>query len=101
MRQLDQNEASQYLNGSCLQGYVRASYDELVELFGAPIADPWDDYKTTVEWYLQAEDGTTASVYDYYTSGLSDRVYDWHIGGHSQRAAQVVQEALETKKSQV
>ena len=100
MKQLDQNEASQYLNGAHLQGYVRATYAELVELFGAPIAEPWDDYKSTTEWYLQAPDGTTASVYDYYTSGRTEQPYDWHIGGHNLKAADLVQEAVKAKKSQ-
>lgn len=81
-------------NGTSLVGYVRASFQELVDTFGYPNVDVWGDDKSSAEWHLQADDGTIATVYDYYTSGVGVPDYLWHIGGFNMRAADLVREAL-------
>ena len=74
-------------NGTHLQGYIRAYYHELVEVFGAP--EGGGD-KTTVEWALKFEDGTVATIYDWKEYETPMGSYDWHIGGKSKQAVHAV-----------
>ena len=74
-------------NGTHLQGYIRAYYHELVEVFGAP--EGGGD-KTTVEWALKFEDGTVATIYDWKEYETPMGSYDWHIGGKSKQAVRAV-----------
>jgi hypothetical protein len=76
------------INGTCLQGYIETTYDELVKVFGKPTE--LGDYKITVEWILQFSDGTVASIYDWKLSETPMGVYNWHIGGKSQHAVNLV-----------
>ena len=70
-----------------LQGHVRACYHELVEVFGEP--DGGGD-KTTVEWCLEFEDGTVATIYDWKEYETPTYAYNWHIGGKNKRAVHAV-----------
>ena len=74
-------------NMTSLQGYIRAYYHEMVEVFGEP--DGGGD-KTTVEWCLQFEDGTVATIYDWKEYETPMGCYDWHIGGKNKRAVHAV-----------
>jgi hypothetical protein len=74
-------------NGTCLQGYVEAYYHQLVEVFGEP--DGGGD-KTTVEWCLEFEDGTVATIYDWKEYETPMGLYRWHIGGNQRRAVDCV-----------
>jgi hypothetical protein len=75
------NEAD--ANGTSLQGYVQAYYHQLVEVFGEP--EGGGD-KTTVEWCLQFEDGTVATIYDWKEYETPMGLYHWHIGGRNNLA---------------
>ena len=78
-------------NGSSLRGYVTATYDNLVELFGEPNAYCGD--KTWNAWDLcfrvYDEDGEDSEdvyvdIYDWKESGphaSKGDAYRWHIGG--------------------
>jgi hypothetical protein len=81
-------------NGTSLQGYMRATYDQLVARFGQP--DGGGD-KTTVEWCLEFEDGTVATIYDWKEYETPMYAYDWHIGGRSKMAVFAVKEAFRQK----
>jgi len=70
-------------NGTSLQGYVQAYYHQLVAVFGEP--EGGGD-KTTVEWVLQFEDGTVATIYDWKESETPMGLYRWHIGGRNSTA---------------
>jgi len=70
-------------NGTSLQGYIMATYDQLVARFGQP--DEGGD-KTTVEWVLAFADGTIATIYDWKEYETPMGLYSWHIGGRSQKA---------------
>jgi hypothetical protein len=74
-------------NRTCLQGSVPAYYHELVAVFGEP--DGGGD-KTTVEWCLEFEDGTVATIYDWKEYETPMGLYHWHIGGHNKRAVHAV-----------
>ena len=78
-------------NGTSLQGYVTATYDQLVERFGEP--EGGGD-KTTVEWCLAFEDGTIATIYDWKEYETPMYAYDWHIGGKSNTAVTRVKQAF-------
>jgi hypothetical protein len=71
------------VNGTSLQGYVQAYYHQLVEVFGEP--EGGGD-KTTVEWCLEFEDGTVATIYDWKEYDTPMGLYHWHIGGRNNLA---------------
>lgn len=87
-------------NGTCLQGYIDADYDTLVELFGEP--DTSEGYKTDAEWCIVFDDGLVATIYDYKTGknyngpdGIpAPRNRDWHVGGHAPSAYQRIKDIL-------
>ena len=77
-----------FASGSCLQGYIKTTYDELVNVFGEPTTLKGD--KVNVEWTIKFSDGTVATIYDWKLSAVPMGVYDWHIGGYTQRAVELV-----------
>lgn len=90
---------------SSLQGYVKASYDEIVEVFGDPTFQcSWDlqtggDGKVETEWEFK-EDDTWIRIYDWkqYDNGSRSRsglAYRWHIGGTSREAVTIVSNRLD------
>lgn len=87
-------------SGTCLQGYVEASYDKLVEVFGHPTFDKTSgDEKVDFEWCLKFNDGTDATIYNWkdYDGGLYAQMapdYTWHIGGKNRIAVCNVLELL-------
>ena len=88
------------VSSTSLMGYVNASYDRLIEVFGEPTYDePSGDGKVDVEWNLEFRDGTVATIYNWkdYDGGLrckSDEAYTWHIGGKSRMAVSLVEDVL-------
>lgn len=97
-------EYSDKVAGSCLQGYVEASYAQLRELFGP--SNETDGYKVSTEWIIRFDDGAVATIYDYKMTNLYDREYpgvsafrhmpsyNWHIGGHSKTIVQRVRDVI-------
>ena len=79
MRKVETVKAS----GSFLQGYMKASYLELVEVFGKPNLGP-NDFgldKVTCEWVLEYEDNKYCTIYDWKLPETPNYKYQWHIGG--------------------
>lgn len=76
------------INGTSLQGYVRTTFAELVEQFGAPHMEDGD--KTTVEWAFNVG-GIVFTIYDYKTYGTPKNEYDWHIGGREENVLHIVE----------
>ena len=95
------NEDFGVANGTSLQGYISATFDELVNTFGEP--GKGDEYKTDAEWIIEFNDGTVATIYNwkdgrnYCGSGGLDveDITDWHIGGNGQRSVDLVESVLE------
>jgi len=84
-------------NGTCLQGYVQSTFDEIVEIFGKPNYGP-QDYsfeKVTCEWVVQFEDGTIATIYDWKMCETPYGKYYWHIGGFNHRAIELIEKTVE------
>lgn len=79
------------VNGTSLQGYMPAYLHQLIEVFGEP---EYGGDKTTVEWALEFEDGTVATIYDWKEYDTPTHLYHWHIGGESKRAVSLVTQAF-------
>ena len=82
------NDPDADLNGTCLQGYIDISFNDIVEKLG-DFDDNYDDGKSDAEWTIVFNDGSVASIYNYKdgknyngAEGLeTDEITDWHIGG--------------------
>lgn len=71
-------------SGTSLIGYLAATYDELVERFGAPNFGPnalSSDGKVTCEWVLKFG-LTVVTIYDYKERKTPFYRYEWHVGSH-------------------
>jgi hypothetical protein len=79
-------------SGSCLRGYIKTTYDELVSVFGEPTKLKGD--KVNVEWTIKFSDGTVATIYDWKLSTVPMGVYNWHIGGFNQLAVDYVNDCV-------
>lgn len=93
--------------GTSGQGQVLTTRGALVKAFGEPHYEEISGDKTTIEWDLEFEDGTIATIYDYKREGggyyagdnggelLDDfEEYEFYIGGHDKRAVDLVKEKL-------
>jgi hypothetical protein len=72
-------------NGTSLRGYIRTTYQNLVEVLGEPTLGPYSnegDGKVSCEWGIEFDDGTIVTVYDWKTGDTPMLDYSWHIGGY-------------------
>ena len=75
-------------NGTSLTGYITIDYDTLVEALGPPVADN-DGYKVDAEWYIEFEDGTVGTIYNWKNGpnycGADgtpvEYITEWNVGG--------------------
>ena len=85
--------------GTALQGRIHYSFDEIVDLLGAP-HHLYEDTenpelpRTRCEWDIVLN-GEPISIYDYceYEKSVKD-VAVWHIGGRSVKAVQLFMEFI-------
>jgi hypothetical protein len=70
------------LVGTSLQGYIKATRQEIEDAFGEPLSFLNED-KVTTQWAFIIN-GHVATIYDYkeVTAPTQYQVYNWHIGGH-------------------
>ena len=54
-------EKTTNVGGTYLQGYIKATYEQLLKAFGEPHDPDGDNYKTDVEWAFKFADGTVAT----------------------------------------
>lgn len=81
------------VNGTSFRDTVDVPYAKLANIFGAPITDGCD--KSLADWYIQFEDGTVATIYDWKNYGMKkEQINRWHIGGFNNRAVDLVKEVL-------
>ena len=81
------NDISINANGTCLQGYITAHYYQLVDIFGEPTES--DGYKVDAEWYIEFEDGTVGTIYNWKNGpnycGADgtpvEYITEWNVGG--------------------
>ena len=75
-------------DGTCLQGYLNATYQKIVDRYGSPIEG--DGYKTDAEWIIKWDDGIVRTIYNWKNgknylgeSGLPiENITQWNIGGN-------------------
>tara|TARA_B100000131_G_scaffold168602_1_gene162984 strand:+ start:8613 stop:8969 length:357 start_codon:yes stop_codon:yes gene_type:complete len=80
------------INGTCRQGYIEASYDQLLSKFGPP-SELFDNWKSDAEWSIEFEDGSVATIYNWKNGknycgedGLDvEDIKEWNIGGNDRR----------------
>tara|TARA_A100001015_G_scaffold292194_1_gene367264 strand:+ start:5697 stop:6038 length:342 start_codon:yes stop_codon:yes gene_type:complete len=90
-----------------LQGYIEASYADLVKVFGHPqCTETSGDGKIDLEWELKVieEDGQVYPVtiynwkdYDGGFAAMSAEKYRWHIGGKSFMSSAYINEYFENQ----
>ena len=89
-------ERTTNINGTSLKGYIEIPYLELVSKLPATI--PSDEYKTDVNWGLEFEDGTIATIYNWKNGknylgekGLDiENITKWNIGCNSAKAVEYI-----------
>jgi hypothetical protein len=79
------------VNGTSLQGYVNASYRDLVAAFGEPAR--YEDDKVQAEWVLRTADGVAVTVYDWKTYAPVETIREWNVGGFDVIAVDVLRAA--------
>ena len=96
-------EKTTNVGGTFLQGYIKATYEQLVKTFGEPHDPDGDNYKTDVEWAFEFADGTIATLYNWKNGknylgeaeGLElNDIYEWNVGGNSDKAVSKLLEKL-------
>jgi hypothetical protein len=73
--------------GTCYQATIKASYQDLIEVWGEP--SKGGDNKTEAEWVIRLRNAVI-TIYNYKNSrswgaehpAITD-VTEWHVGGHS------------------
>ena len=100
MKFITHNDEHVNINGTHLQGYIKADYSKLRGMLGESHSD---GYKTDWSWDIEFEDGTVATIYNwkngpnYGAVGVTpDMVKKWHVGGHNSRAVEKVKKILLT-----
>ena len=85
--------------GTCLQGYITATREQLATVFGEP-GDGDGGYKFNFDWAIEFterdETKTIATIYDWKYErvvGLTEKV-EWNIGGNSREAVRLVEKML-------
>ena len=99
-------EKTTMTGGTHLQGYLRASFEQLLRAFGSPHMDQCDNYKTDVEWAFEFADGTIATLYNWKNGknylgdeGLElNDIYTWNVGGFDEKAVTKLKERLKEVK---
>jgi hypothetical protein len=86
------------VTGTSLQGHIVTTYAELVEKFGEPNSG---SDKTTAQWALDFEDGTTATIYDWKYGETPMHKTEWNIGGKNKEAVYRVYEVMGLMKEEV
>lgn len=95
-------------SGTCFQGEVRATYDQLVQALGPPTYPNGDDDKVDREWtmtftsVLDPEITEVATLYNWKdgpnylgADGLPpEAILDWHVGGVQPLAVRLVEALL-------
>lgn len=93
------NRAGDLTGTSFHDGYIKATYNQLVSAFGEPVYEDINGYKVTCEWELKiVVDGYAIpvefTVYDWKedVSPLEDRdsYYEFHIGTQTPAGTKLV-----------
>ena len=89
-----------------LIGNIDITYAELIALFGLPLKEEYDDYKSDAEWHIIFDNRDMLIIYNYKDgksyngkSGLNvEEITDWHIGGQDEALVTVLEDIIRTKQ---
>ena len=95
------NSSSTSVVGTCLQGVINCSYEEIVKSIGEPI-DSFCGYKSDVEWKIEFSNGDVATIYNWkdgknYNGPMGlpvEKIREWHIGGNDTRVTEWVKDLI-------
>ena len=98
------NEYMKKRTGTSFKGYLMATYQDLVVIFGEPISNP-DNYKVDTEWIIDTPHGV-ATIYNYKDGKvyLGDQgqpvqaICEWHVGGKGTEAYSWVKKEVLARK---
>ena len=100
------------VNGTSLQGTIKATYLELSEVFRQPTytdADPYE--KVNAEWAVEAKtlsswaddeedaESSVFTIYNWKMGYIPTEEYDWHIGGNDFGAVEIAETILKDNLS--
>jgi hypothetical protein len=106
MKYFTHNQLPIKIGGTCGQGLITTTYDEIVARFGKQLTSGFDDYKSDAEWHIRWEDGMIGTIYNWKNGrnylgshGLDVwQITEWSIGGSSpdvvQRIRQIIREDI-------
>jgi len=109
-----ENSEAVNINMTSLKGYVKTTYEKLVETFGEPTftdASPYE--KVNAQWTLEFKvpfvdkeygddfDYVTATIYNWKDGYIPTEEYEWHIGGFDHEAVECVEKVLDSTKELV
>lgn len=80
------------INGTSHQDTIIATEAELTAVFGEPNRERTN--RTTTDWRLRFEDGTIATIYDYFHANSRGDCQEWSIGGSGRASAERVRDTL-------
>jgi hypothetical protein len=91
MKFFTHNQLPISINGTCGQGFIETTFDELVAKFGKPMEEGFDVIKSDAEWHIQWDDGEIGTIYNWKngrnylgSDGLETwEITEWNIGGSS------------------
>ena len=69
------------VTGTGGRGYIKISYQSIVNMLGKPHIKGSPDGKSQAEWDLAFDDGTILTIYDYKKRNPPSRVKEWNYGG--------------------
>ena len=111
MKYITHNDAGSNINTNCthLQGALVCTFADLMNAFGNPMKDGFDDYKSDAEWNVEFENGTVATIYNYkngknYCGEDGLEVWEitrWNIGGFELHCVEYVRNAVANVKESV
>ena len=89
-------------DGTCLQGYIKCSMQQIKLVFGEPTYVGDIDGKVRCEWLIEfydeiEDEHVTATIYDWKDDTPLPWVTDWHIGGYSYSAMECIEHAFNEK----
>ena len=88
--------------GTSFKGYVYATYEQLIDVFGDPYIPDELNSKTDAEWIVRTPYGI-ATIYNYKdgkrylgNTGLEyEKICEWHCGGKNTECHQWLKSKLE------
>jgi hypothetical protein len=102
MKFVTHNQSNINVCGTHFQGYIDSEYSVLKKIFGKPASS--DGYKTDAEWYIQFEDGTVATIYNWKNGKhylgregtAKTKITHWNVGGNSKEVVEKIQDILKS-----